>query len=250
VDTSSLLRRRRHILVGVTDPVRAGHLAHAFQSQATAPTLAFTQEQIVEELVDDRYRMLVIDGALADHSFLSTVDSVRPRAHLPVVAIGHESQGQDPIMELVDLWLDKDTPPALVAGTGMKLLALTRPVREPARIEWGPLSLNLARREATFGERAVNLTPIQFRLLEILILAGGDVVTSAQLSRRLWGPNAFDDAERVLAHVRRIRKKIEPTPSKARFLLTVRGEGYRLADANPVEQDIDVNGLQHEAQVT
>jgi DNA-binding response OmpR family regulator len=66
--------------------------------------------------------------------------------------------------------------------------------------------------------------------MEMLILAAGAVVDPNDLSRQLWGRESFSDGERILAHVRRIRRKIEDDSSRPAFLLTVRGEGYRLAD--------------------
>jgi DNA-binding response OmpR family regulator len=93
------------------------------------------------------------------------------------------------------------------------------------------MELDLARRQAWWHLEPLALTPLQFRLMSLLILAGGAVVTTEELSRALWGTALPSDAERLFAHIRRIRKRIEPDPARPQFLLTVRGEGFRLAEA-------------------
>ena len=117
-----------------------------------------------------------------------------------------------------------------VIHRAMTLIELTRPVALPRPLRWGPLELDVARRIASWRGERISLTALQFRILEVLILAAGGVVTPAELSRRVWGDESFEDRERVTAHVRRIRKLIEPDPSRPRFLLAVRGEGFRLAE--------------------
>ena len=75
------------------------------------------------------------------------------------------------------------------------------------------------------------MTRLQFRLLAALMGAEGGVLSRAELHRAIYDVAPVDDGERVVAHVRRIRQKIERDPSEPEFLLTVRGEGFRLADA-------------------
>ena len=120
------------------------------------------------------------------------------------------------------------------------MMKITRPVNVPGVLMWGDFELDVRRREASWQGDPVALTPIEFRLMEVLILAGGDVVTVDELTRRLWGDIAFRDDQRLHAHVRRIRKKIERDPSDPGFLLTVRGHGYRLADWDYIDSSVEV----------
>jgi DNA-binding response OmpR family regulator len=101
----------------------------------------------------------------------------------------------------------------------------------PRFLRHGPLELDVDRRTARWNDATLDLTKLQFRLLVALVTADGALVSRADLHRALYGTAPIDDGERVVAHVRRVRDKIEPQPSRPRFLLTVRGEGFRLADA-------------------
>jgi DNA-binding winged helix-turn-helix (wHTH) protein len=95
---------------------------------------------------------------------------------------------------------------------------------------WGPLLLDLRRREARWDGETLHLSCMQFRILATLAHASGAVVTRAHLCRRLFGTTTAADLERLDAHVRRLRKIIEVDPANPTFLLTVRGEGVRLAE--------------------
>jgi DNA-binding response OmpR family regulator len=80
------------------------------------------------------------------------------------------------------------------------------------------------------GERAVDVTPTEFELLRTLIREPGRVFTRAQLLDAVHGV-AIESYERAIdAHVKNLRRKIEPTPGAPRYLLTVRGVGYRFVD--------------------
>jgi DNA-binding winged helix-turn-helix (wHTH) protein len=96
-------------------------------------------------------------------------------------------------------------------------------------VAWGPLRMDRARRLAWWDGRAVALTPKQFRLLDALASARGAVLSVHELHEAVFGDAYLGDGERVVAHVRRIRARLEPDPRRPVFLLTVRGEGFRLA---------------------
>jgi DNA-binding response OmpR family regulator len=95
----------------------------------------------------------------------------------------------------------------------------------------GDLTLDLPRLRTTVAGRSVELTATEFQLLAALARQPGRVFTRSQLLDAIHGV-AFDSYERAIdAHVKNIRRKIEPDPRSPRYLLTVYGVGYRLADA-------------------
>src|SRR5205807_9620967 len=92
------------------------------------------------------------------------------------------------------------------------------------------VELALARMEAPVAGRRVDLTPTEFQLLATLARQPGRVFTRAQLLDALHGV-AFESYERAIdAHVKNLRRKIEPEPRAPRYLLTAFGVGYRFAD--------------------
>lgn len=95
---------------------------------------------------------------------------------------------------------------------------------------WGPIELDARRHEARWYDRPLALTPAQFRILAVLVHARGAVVTRTHLCHRALDGVGPGNYERLDAHLRRIRRLLEPDPSHPEFLLTVRGAGLRLAE--------------------
>ena len=94
----------------------------------------------------------------------------------------------------------------------------------------GDVELDVSRMEARFGGRRVDLTKTEFQLLAAMARQPGRVFTRAQLLDAVRGV-AFESYERAIdAHIKNIRRKVEPDPRAPRFVLTVFGVGYRFAD--------------------
>jgi DNA-binding response OmpR family regulator len=95
----------------------------------------------------------------------------------------------------------------------------------------GDLVIDVGRSQVRRGQRLINLTPIEFRLLTHLARHPGQTLSRAQILDAVWGYAADVESENtVYVHVRRLREKIESDPSNPTLILTVPGIGYRLAD--------------------
>lgn len=219
-------------LVAVADPVAAGQIARALDAANLVATLAFSASRAVQYLALDHYDVLVLDLELWRQ------DAGAPPflIDIPVVTMGAETAGS-PVPFAREHHVAEAGGVAEIVAVVVALAHMTRRVRLPHPIRWAGLELDVQRREARWQGTPIHLTVIQFRILEVLALAAGTVVPTSTLARRVWGTESFDDQERLLAHIRRIRKKVEALPSQPRFVLTVRGEGFRLAD------DADVSEL-------
>jgi DNA-binding response OmpR family regulator len=123
------------------------------------------------------------------------------------------------------------SPKELVARVRAVLRRSEGLLAEPDRVRVGTeVELDIPRMEAAFGGRRVDLTPTEFQLLATLARQPGRIFTRAQLLDAVHGV-AFDSYERAIdAHVKNIRRKIEPNPRAPRYLLTAFGVGYRFAD--------------------
>jgi DNA-binding response OmpR family regulator len=97
-------------------------------------------------------------------------------------------------------------------------------------ITWGPLTIDLGRRRAIFRGEHVSLTPLQLRILAALTEAQGQVLSREELQRVIWPGEPLDDGRRLDAHIHRIRARIGDDQDTPGFVLTVRSEGFRLAD--------------------
>lgn len=98
-------------------------------------------------------------------------------------------------------------------------------------LKGGDVVLDKSRHEVTVSGSLVELRPREFALLEILLANKGRVLDRGTILERVWGEDEYIDHGTVDVHIRRLREKIEPTPDKPRYVLTVRGIGYKFADA-------------------
>jgi two-component system response regulator RegX3 len=97
----------------------------------------------------------------------------------------------------------------------------------PAALEAGPVRMDVDRHVVTVNGGQVPLPLKEFDLLELLLRNAGRVLTRGQLIDRVWGADYVGDTKTLDVHVKRLRAKIEPDPSNPRFLVTVRGLGYK-----------------------
>ena len=213
--------------MALEDPVEAGRLAKRFSEQHVLPTLAFSCDQLLQQARADSYALIVVDEAFVCGHPSRCLDQVREISQAPIMALGELSEEEHPAL---DVALSPRLDPAGVVSHGTALIEMARPVALPHPIRWGGLELDLRTHLARWEGRPLHLTTVQFRIMEVLVMAAGALVTTEQLARRVWGESSFDDRERLVAHIRRIRKLIERDTSMPEFLLRVRGRGFRLAD--------------------
>ncbi len=224
----------RRVLIALQDPMTAGSLAKGFSELWVIPTLAFSCDELIHQARDQPHGLIVLDHGFACGSGSRCLNEVRAASDAPILAVAEIEQDKQAGL---DLALSPATAPAEIARRGTALIDISRRVPLPHPIRWGQLELNLRTHQARWRSRPLHLTTIEFRIMEVLVLAAGAVVTTEQLARRVWGESSFNDSEPLTAHVRRIRKKIERDPSAPVFLLRVRGKGFRLTDLSEETSD-------------
>jgi len=97
----------------------------------------------------------------------------------------------------------------------------------PATLEAGPVRMDVDRHTVSVDGAPVQLPLKEFELLELLLRNTGRVLTRMQLIDRIWGADYVGDTKTLDVHVKRLRSKIEPDPGNPRYLVTVRGLGYK-----------------------
>jgi two-component system KDP operon response regulator KdpE len=150
-----------------------------------------------------------------------------------------------PILVLSAVGEEKEKIEALDAGaddyvtkpfSGDELLARLRaalrraaPSPEPV-VEVGYLRIDLEKRAVTMAGEPVALTPIEYDLLRLLAENEGKLLTHPMILRAIWGPAFQEESNYLHVHVSHLRRKIEPDPTRPRYLLNQAGVGYRLVD--------------------
>jgi two-component system, OmpR family, KDP operon response regulator KdpE len=88
-------------------------------------------------------------------------------------------------------------------------------------------TVDLAAKRVTRDGADVRLTPTEWQLLEILVRSRGRLITQKQLLRDVWGPSYGSESNYLRVYIAQLRRKLEPEPSRPRYLLTEPGMGYR-----------------------
>ena len=157
---------------------------------------------------------------------------LRARSNVPVIMLTAKDGEIDKVVGLELGADDYVTKPyssrELVARVRAVLRRGTEPeVLVPAAVEVGPVRMDVERHVVTVNNGPVNLPLKEFELLEILLRNAGRVLTRMQLIARVWGSDYVGDTKTLDVHVKRLRSKIEPDPANPRYLVTVRGLGYK-----------------------
>ena len=180
--------------------------------------------------------LVVLDLGLPGRDGLDVARVLRRTSTVPIVMLTARGDEIDRVVGLelgADDYVVKPFSPKELVARVRAVLRRTQAARAggPEVLRVADVEVDLPRMRVSVGGRPVELTPTEFQLLWALMREPGRVFTRGQLLDAVHGV-AFESYERAIdAHVKNLRKKLEPTPGRPRYLLTVHGVGYRFADA-------------------
>jgi DNA-binding response OmpR family regulator len=180
--------------------------------------------------------LVVLDLGLPGRDGLDVARSLRRTSSVPIVMLTARGDETDRVVGLelgADDYVVKPFSPKELVARVRAVLRRTQAAQAggPEVLRVADVEMDIPRMRVAVAGRPVELTPTEFQLLWALMREPGRVFTRGQLLDAVHGV-AFESYERAIdAHVKNLRKKIEPTPGRPRYLLTVHGVGYRFADA-------------------
>lgn len=183
----------------------------------------------------ERPDLVVLDLGLPRLDGLDVTRALRQESRLPIIMLTARGEESDKLVGLelgADDYLVKPfSPKELVARVRAVLRRSEGAAAPPAEVvRVGDVTLDTPRLRVTRAGQVVDLTPTEFQLLAALAAQPGRVFTRAQLLDAVRGV-AFEAYERAIdAHIKNIRRKLEPDPRQPRYVLTVYGVGYKFAD--------------------
>ena len=182
----------------------------------------------------ERPDLIVLDLGLPGFDGLEVTRRLRRESGVPIIMLTARDDETDKVVGLelgADDYVTKPfSPRELTARVGAVLRRQARDT-DAEVLRAGDLTLDVPRLRTEVSGRGVSLTATEFQLLTALARQPGRVFTRSQLLDAIHGV-AFESYERAIdAHVKNIRRKLEPDPRSPRYLLTVYGVGYRLTDA-------------------
>ncbi|HEY3246782.1 MAG TPA: response regulator transcription factor [bacterium] len=178
--------------------------------------------------------LVILDLGLPEMDGLDVARLLRKESNVPIVMLTARGEETDKLVGLelgADDYITKPfSPKELVARVRAVLRRSDQAAAGAETIHVGDLTIDIPRMRVSVGRRTPELTPTEFQLLTALARQPGRIFTRGQLLDQIHGV-AFESYERAIdAHIKNIRRKIEPNPRKPRYLLTVYGVGYKLAD--------------------
>ena len=184
--------------------------------------------QLIDETNPD---LIVLDVMMPNLDGWEICRKVREKSFIPIIMLTAKGEELDKLRGFrlgVDDYITKPFSIAeLVARVGA-VLARTKQSTEPLhQITSGDLRIDLDLHRVTLKDRIIDLTPTEFRLLEILVLHVNRPVPTETLLRRVWGVEYVGETDHVKHYIWALRNKIEEDPGDPKHILTQRGYGYR-----------------------
>jgi two-component system KDP operon response regulator KdpE len=176
---------------------------------------------------------LLLDLGLPDGDGLTLLRRIRAFSRTPVIIISARDREDDKVVALdagADDYLTKPFGTRELLARIRAALRRTGPPHDDPVITVGPIVVDRERHEVIVGGVPVHLTPIEFRLLEVLARHAGRALTHNQLLVEVWGTRGHDQTHYLRVHMAALRRKVEADPARPRWLVTEQGVGYRLRD--------------------
>jgi two-component system, OmpR family, response regulator RegX3 len=223
-----------HILVVDDEASLRDTLTRSFSKEGHAVDSLASGSEAIDRAMAEQFDVILLDVALgAGPNGYEVCRALRERHNtVPIIMLTALDTEADAVQGLEAGADDYVTKPFGLAELRSRIRAVLRRSNPRAMgreiLSVGPVKLDRGHREASVEERQVKLTFSEFELLAQLMSEPGRLFNRQELLRAIWGDSAYRDPRAIDVHIRHLREKLEPEPDKPRYILTVRGAGYRL----------------------
>ncbi|MBO1753835.1 response regulator transcription factor [Allobranchiibius sp. CTAmp26] len=211
----------------ISDP-----LSYLLRKEGYDVGLAETGPDALTEFDRNGADLVLLDLMLPGLSGIDVCRALRQRSNVPVIMLTAKDSEVDKVVGLEIGADDYVTKPYSSRELLARVKAVIRRRQEPEELmaptlAAGPVRMDVDRHTVSVDGAAVALPLKEFELLEMLLRNTGRVLTRGQLIDRVWGSDYVGDTKTLDVHIKRLRAKLEPDSANPRFILTVRGLGYK-----------------------
>lgn len=199
---------------------------------------AFTGKQALDCVREHDIDLVLMDVMMPEMDGIEATAKLRKEYNIPVILLTAKSESSDKVLGLnvgADDYVTKPFDPVEVqARVRSQLRRYTRLGGQVKReqpkdtITIGGVELNDAEKSVTVDGEPVQLTPIEYNILKLLMRNPNRVFSSTQIYELVWNENAYGSESAVAVHIRHLREKIEINPSDPRYIKVVWGQGYKM----------------------
>lgn len=195
---------------------------------------AYNGLEALDIVMTENVHLIILDIMMPELDGIKTLLKVRESKNLPIILLSAKSEDADKILGLTagaDDYITKPfNPSELVARVKSQLRRYTQlgaMQRKETQIAIRGLVLDTESKSVTVDGEAVRLTPLEYKILELLCRHPGKVFSTEEIYRQVWNDDVVSD-NAIAVHVRHIREKIEINPKEPRYLKVVWGVGYKI----------------------
>lgn len=224
------------VLVVEDDPAVRNLIATALDTHGYRHELAATGRAALASATTSAPDVILLDLGLPDMDGTKLIENVRGWSQVPIIVVSARGEDTDKIQALDAGADDYLTKPFSVGEllarvrTALRHLSYMREggVQQESVFRNGDLSIDYAAGVAKMGDRELHLTPREYDLLCVLAKNVDKVLTHQYLLKQVWGTSSKEDLASLRVFMGTLRKKIEPDPSRPRYIQTHIGVGYRM----------------------
>jgi len=194
---------------------------------------ALSGREALQIILKEKIHLVILDIMMPDINGWETCYRIRQVSDIPIImltAINTLSARLQGLSTGADDYLAKpfNIEELLLRVRAVLRRAFWRPyIEKPLYYDDGNLMIDAINHEVTRQGQPVDLTSLEFRLLAFLVKNTGQVLNTQSILSEIWGEEYINETQYVKVHIRRLRQKIENDPQKPRYIITVRGIGYR-----------------------
>ena len=218
------------ILVVEDEPALSICLANDLKLEGYEVEVAGDGETAIEKGRQPKFDLILLDVMLPRKDGFEVCRELRRAGvRTPIILLTARTQEAEKVLGLelgADDYVTKPFSPRELRARIKAALRRTAAV-VPRTYQFGDVEVDFQRCQVRRRGKAVEVTPLELKLLEAFVRSPGRTLTRAQLLDQVWGPGTFITDRVVDNHITRLRKKIEATPGEPRYLVSVRGIGYR-----------------------